>query len=234
MLFLHELHKVIGVRIFDFEEAFRTGWMPMLGRGDDARLLWYTSQAMGTGASYNVVTITAIKDGAAWERIALRIQGGDLQGWMREVDALRHEVTGKLLLPLYWSPLKEVNLREVPDGSAEHDPTLFMEDTGWPHAPLDDYIKGLEELYYPMIRNASRQHRVLDLQAMFQVAHGTHQRREVIFWQKIASAEALMRLLQTPLRPQDQKPGTYMFDALKYRDQWQSRLLRTSKWSPLY
>jgi hypothetical protein len=25
-----------------------------------------------------------------------------------------------------------------------------------------------------------------------------------------------------------------MFDALKYRDQWQSRLLRTSKWSPLY
>ena len=30
-----------------------------------------------------------------------------------------------------------------------------MEDTGWPHAPLDDYIKGLEELYYPMIRNAS-------------------------------------------------------------------------------
>ena len=121
--------------------------MPTLGRGDDARLLWYASQAMGTGASYNVVTITAIKDGGAWERLALRIQGGDLQGWMRDVDTLRHEVTGKILLPLYWSPLKEVNLREVPDGSVEHEPTLFMEDTGWPHAPLDDYIKGLEELY---------------------------------------------------------------------------------------
>jgi hypothetical protein len=25
-----------------------------------------------------------------------------------------------------------------------------------------------------------------------------------------------------------------MFEALKYRDQWQSRLLRTSDWSPLY
>jgi hypothetical protein len=25
-----------------------------------------------------------------------------------------------------------------------------------------------------------------------------------------------------------------MFDALKYRDQWESRLLRTSAWSPLY
>jgi hypothetical protein len=25
-----------------------------------------------------------------------------------------------------------------------------------------------------------------------------------------------------------------MFEALKYRDQWESRLLRTSAWSPLY
>ena len=234
MLFLHELHKVIGLKIFEFEDAYRTGWMQVLAKGDDARLLWYTSQAMGTGASYNVVTITAIKDGAAWERLALRIQSGDFQGWMRQLDTLRHDVTGKILLPLSWSPLKELNLREVSYGSAEHEPTLFMEDTGWPHVALDDYITGLEELYFPMIHNASRQHRVLDLQAMFQVAHGTHQRREVIFWQKVATPEALMRLIQTPLRPQDQKPGTYMFDALKLRDQWQSKLLRTSKWSPLY
>jgi hypothetical protein len=56
MLFLHELHKVIGVKIFEFEEAYRTGWMQALAKGDDARLLWYTSQAMGTGASYNVIT----------------------------------------------------------------------------------------------------------------------------------------------------------------------------------
>ena len=234
MLFLHELHKVIGLKVFEFEDAYRMGWMTTLAQGDDARLLWYASHAMGTGASYNVVTITAIKDGAAWERLALRIQGGDLQDWMRQVDTLRHDVTGKLLLPLSWSPLKEVNLREVPAAGAEHEPTMFMEDTGWPAAALDDYIKGLEELYLPMIRNARPQHRLLELQAMFQVAHGTHQRREVIFLQKVVSPEALMRLLQTPLRPQDQKPGTYMFDALKLRDQWQSKLLRTSKWSPLY
>jgi hypothetical protein len=28
--------------------------------------------------------------------------------------------------------------------------------------------------------------------------------------------------------------GSYMFEALKYRDQWESRLLRTSDWSPLH
>jgi hypothetical protein len=233
MLFLHETHKVKGEKLFDFEDAYRTGWMPAMAKGDDARLLWYTNQAMGTGASYNVITITAIKDGAAWERLALRIQSGDLQGWMREVDTLRHDVTGKLLLPLHWSPLKEVNLREVPAGDAQHEPSLFMEDTGWPHAPLDDYIKGLEQLYLPMIHGA-REHRILELHAMFQVAHGTHQRREVVFWQKIANHEALLRLIERPPRRQDVKPGTYMFDALKLRDQWQSRILRAASWSPLY
>jgi hypothetical protein len=47
-----------------------------------------------------VVTITGIADGAAWERLALRSQKGDLQPWMRELDHSRHEVTGKILLPV--------------------------------------------------------------------------------------------------------------------------------------
>jgi hypothetical protein len=28
------------------------------------------------------------------------------------------------------------------------------------------------------------------------------------------------------------QPGTFMHDALELRDQWESRLLRTSRWSP--
>ena len=114
MLFLHELHKVIGLKNFRFRRRISDRMDAGAGRGDDARLLWYASQAMGTGASYNVVTITAIKDGGAWERLALRIQSGDLQGWMRDVDTLRHEVTGKILMPLYWSPLKEVESARSP------------------------------------------------------------------------------------------------------------------------
>jgi hypothetical protein len=42
-----------------------------------------------------------------------------------------------------------------------------------------------------------------------------------------------MHLLTSELPPEHRKPGGYMVDALKYRDQWQSRLLRTSAWSPL-
>ena len=83
MLFMHEVHKVRGRREDDFEAAFREGWMPMLAAGDDARLLWYADHAHGSGPAYTVVTVTAVRDGAAWERLALRVQQGDLQKWMR-------------------------------------------------------------------------------------------------------------------------------------------------------
>jgi hypothetical protein len=97
VLFMHEAHKVRGRLEDDFEAAFRDGWMPMLATGDDARLLWYADHAQGSGPSYTVVTITAIKDGAAWERLARRVQQGDLQQWMRGLDELRHDVDAKLL-----------------------------------------------------------------------------------------------------------------------------------------
>jgi len=233
MLFLHEVHKVVGAKADDFEEAYRKGWMPMLAKGDDARMLWYTNHAMGSGVSYNVVTITAIKDGAAWERMALRFQKGDLRDWANDVDKLRYDVVGKILLPVYWSRIQEVDFKTVPTDGREHDLSLFMEDTGWPYSSLDDYIKMWDEIYSRPMSKAPPEMRILDIQACFQVAHGTHQRREAMLWQKIISYDALMHLLTNDLPPEHRTPGNYMVDALKYRDQWQSRLLRTSAWSPL-
>jgi hypothetical protein len=237
VLFLHETHKVIGARENEFEAAYREGWMPTLAGQDDARLLWYTNHAHGSGASYTVVTITGIADGAAWERLARRAQTGNLRSWMRELDNLRHEVTGKILLPVEWSPLQVVDLAGVPTDGATHPLSLFMEDTGWPHAPLDDYLRCWDEMYYRPLSMAPPGMRVLEIQACFQVAHGSYQRREAMLWQKIDPANeyaALLHLLTTDLPPERRAPGTYMFDALKFRDQWESRLLRTSDWSPLY
>jgi hypothetical protein len=184
--------------------------------------------------SYNVVTITGVTDGAAWESLVRRAQTGDLAPWMRQVDDLRHDVTGKILLPVDWSPLQEVDLASVPTDAATHALSVFMEDTGWPDAALDDYIRMWDEIYY---RPLSVTLQILDIQACFQVAHGSHKRREAMLWQKIEPANdyaTLVRLLTTDIAPEHRGPGTYMFDALRYRDQWQSRLLRTSAWSPLY
>ncbi|MBV8929141.1 MAG: hypothetical protein JO152_08465 [Mycobacteriaceae bacterium] len=238
MLFLHETHKVVGAREDEFEAAYRDGWMPMLGAGQEARLLWYTNLAHGSGMSYTVVTITGVADGAAWERLARRAQSGDLAPWLRELDNLRHEVTAKILLPVDWSPLQEVDLASVPTDGATHPLSVFMEDTGWPDAALDDYIRSWDEIYYrPLHKTSGATSQILDIQACFQVAHGSHTRREAMLWQKINPAhdyQTLVRLLTTEIAPEHRGPGTYMFEALKYRDQWQSRLLRTSAWSPLY
>ena len=65
MLFVHEVHQVVGKKEDEFEAAYRDGWMPLLAKDDDARLLWYMNHAHGSGVAYNVVTITAIRDGAA-------------------------------------------------------------------------------------------------------------------------------------------------------------------------
>lgn len=232
MLFMHEVHTVRGRAEDEFEAAFRDGWMPMLADGDDARLLWYTNHAHGSGPSYTVVTVTAVRDGAAWERLARRIQRGDLRQWMRELDELRHDVDGKLLLALPWSPLQDVSFDEVPVDGRQHELTLYMQDTMWPYREkFTEYIDRCGEVYSKSLDRADS---MLTIQAAFQPALGNQLRREVVLMQRIHQPEALLNLLYTEIPPDYRAPGTWMYDALDLRDQWVSRLLRTSSWSPLY
>jgi hypothetical protein len=41
-------------------------------------------------------------------------------------------------------------------------------------------------------------------------------------------------MLGHDLPPEASAPGTWLHDALEVRDQWESRLLRSAAWSPLY
>ncbi|HZC90187.1 MAG TPA: hypothetical protein VE400_05875 [Mycobacterium sp.] len=232
MLFMHEVHTVRGRAEDDFEAAFRDGWMPTLAAGHEARLLWYANHAHGTGPAYTVVTVTAVRDGAAWERLARRIQRGDLRQWMRELDALRHDVAAKLLVALPWSPLQDVAFGEVPSDGREHELSLYMEDTMWPYEDkFTEYIERCGEVYSKSLSDSAS---MLDIQAGFQPALGSHLRREVVLMQRIRQPEALLNLLRNEIPARYRAPGTWMYDALALRDQWTSRLLRTSTWSPLY
>ena len=227
MIFVHEVHKVHGPRSRAFEAAFRDEWAPVLAKSD-ARLLWFFHQAHGSGPSYVVVTITAFTGAAAWEDFAFRVQRGDLNPLARHLDEFRHDVTGKVLLPLPWSPLQEVDFAEVDAADAQHPASLFMEDTGWPYeGRLDDYVAALGEDYRPMVANSS----IIDLQAAFQPAYGTHRRREAILLQRIPEHQALLGLL-THEEPESYPEDSWMTKALTIRDQWESRLLRTAPWSP--
>jgi hypothetical protein len=232
LLFIHEVHTVRGRAEDQFEAAFREGWMPMLGGGDEARLLWYANHAHGSGPAYTVVTVTAVRNGSAWERLARRVQKGDLAQWMRDVDELRRDVEAKLLVPLGWSPLQDVNFAEVPTDGREHELTLYMEDTMWPYEDkFLEYIDRCGEVY---AKSLDRPAPLLTIDAAFQPAMGSHVRREVVLMQRIHQPDALLKLLQTEISPEHRGPGTWMHDALELRDRWTSRLLRTSAWSPLF
>ncbi|HEY7051252.1 MAG TPA: hypothetical protein VH496_03840 [Mycobacterium sp.] len=232
MLFMHEVHQVRGRAEDDFEAAFRDGWMRTLAAGEDARLLWYGNHPHGSGPAYTVVTVTAVRDGAAWERLATRIQRGDLRNWMRELDQLRYDVDAKLLVPLDWSPIGHIDLDTIPVDGREHGLTLYMEDTMWPYEDkFGEYIDRCGEVYS---KSLDRPSPLLTIEGAFRPALGSHIRREVVLMQRIHDPNALLTLLQNEIPPERRGPGTWMHDALELRDRWASRLLRTSAWSPLW
>jgi hypothetical protein len=234
MLFLHEVHQVVGAREEEFEAAYRDGWLEVLAKGDDARLLYFLHHAHGTGRAYNVVTITAVRDGAAWERLAERVHTGDLHDWVRDLDRLRHRVRAKTLVPVPWSPLQSVDLDSVPT-SGHHELTLFMEDTAWPHEGMfDEYLEAARTNYAPSLREARHGHSMLELQGVFRPAWGSGRWREVVLWQKVADPRLITTLITTEVPPEYRAPGTWMHDALRVRDDWESKLLRSTSWSPLY
>ena len=234
-LFLHETHSVRGTEEEAFEHHYRERWASALADGEDARLLWYLHQAHGSGPAYTIVTITVVRDGAAYERLAERVAWGDLQQWARELDGMQHSATSKLLVQVPWSPMGDVDLAAIPAESTPHDLTLYMEDTGWPHVPVDDYTGYWERVYLPMLHGGGRDRpRLLEIQAVFQPAVGAGRRPEAILFQKVVDHAGLLRLLETETPAEMKRPGTFMHDALQYRDRWESRLLRTSAWSPLW
>jgi len=233
MLLLHEVHTVAGRHEDEFEDAFRTGWMPALAKDADARLLYYLKLTHGTGRAYHHTTITGLRDGAAYERLARRIQSGDLRDWAAGVDDMRHEVKGKLLLPVEWSPMQEIDLDTVPTDGSAHESALYMEDSAWPYeAKLDAYLEKARTHYAPSLEERTERS-LLTLLAVFQAALGAPRRREVILWQRVDFPERLPALFTRELPAHVKGPGTWMHDALEVRDDWESRLLRSATWSPL-
>jgi hypothetical protein len=160
---------------------------------------------------------------------------GDLSDLTSRLDAHRYEVTGKLLTPVYWSAIQELDLAQVPTDGREHELSVYMQDTGWPDAPLDDYIELWNHEYWQLMRQIPLERKLLDIVACFQVAHGSGIRPEAMLLQKIMNFSTLGQLL-TSVEEYDPTtwPGTYMTKGLDLRDQWESKLLRTSSWSPIW
>ena len=128
MLFVHDVYSVIGEHEFDFQDAFRNEYLPVVA-DDDTRVLWYLYASHGSGEAYNAYTVTAVRNGTAWERLAQRLRYGDLADWYMRVSAMRYAASTSLLVATDWSPLADVDLDAIPVGDVEHPVGLFREDT---------------------------------------------------------------------------------------------------------
>jgi hypothetical protein len=111
-----------------------------------------------------------------------------------------------------------------------------MEDTVWPYpGALEDYLRAAGTLYArdTIGKRMAEGTSLLDLRAAFRTIAGAHADREVVLWQRVVRPELLVPLLTKETPPEHRGPGTWMREALAYRDRWESRLLRTTSWSPL-
>ena len=129
MIFVHEVHEVVGGKMMEFGDAVRTQWRPLLEEDGHARLLWFWELAHGTGASYQAVSITAVRDWATWGVLASRADDR-ARAWHRRAWTLRREVTAKVLLPAPWSPLQQVDLAAPPVPSTGDVPALDRKSVG--------------------------------------------------------------------------------------------------------
>jgi hypothetical protein len=238
VLFVHEVHTVVGRVADEFDALYRDEWVSALAEQRDVRLLWFLHQAHGTGASYIAMSIVGVESLDALGELDARVRSGDLHDLSAATDALRHEHVAKVLTPTRFSALQDIDLGTVPASRSDpvdRDPVLFMEDTAWPHrGRFDDYLAKAESIYVPTLERSARTSRnIIELVGAFTSMYGSGRHREVVLWQRVLNPDALLGLLSREVPEEHRAPGTWMHEALDVRDRWESRLLRTAGWSPL-
>jgi hypothetical protein len=235
MWLLHETHAIHGEAEDEFDALLRDAWIPRVAETKGARVAYVLRHTHGTGPSYRLVTLTALEDAAAYEALAQNVSRGPLRELAVKLDALRHDVEAKLLEPLPWSPLRDIDLASVPSAGADHELTLYMEDTVWPReGKLEEYVEKSGAHYAREMAGHEQAGRaMLQVQGGFRTVYGSGRRREIVLWQKVVDPRLVLGLLTREVPAELQQPGSWMHDALALRDQWQSRLLRTTRWSPL-
>jgi hypothetical protein len=228
MIYVHEVHDLVGGKVDEFGDAVRRQWRPLVEETGEARLLWFWHVAHGTGPSYQAVSITAVRDWATWGALVARAAADPrFRDWDRRVWTLRREVTAKVLLPTPWSPLRDTDgAAATPDREVDA-PAMYLHDTGWPFpGKLEEYVEALGTILHPQTQRS----RMISIAACWTVAPGTGRHHEVVILQRIEDWERFSRLFT--YGEQGAQRGGWMEVGLRYRDRWESKLLRCASWSP--
>ena len=230
MFFVHEVHALDPDSADPFESSLRDQWVPALAGDDGTRLVW-SARSMPPAISFpEIVTLTAVTNGAALERFGERVRRGDLRDATVELDRHRRNHTVRVMAPLEEFNPYTVDLDELPLVRTDAPAEIYIHDFVVPRL-------GMQRVYEIQMRESFL--KMLEIEALpmkiwagLETVAGGGRTPESLMITHSIHARAIAELLvhSNPRVPAE--PGTWMSDALKLRDTWISRLVRSLAWSP--
>jgi hypothetical protein len=185
-----------------------------------------------TNMSYTAVSITAVRDWQSYGILVDRMVNDPAwKEWNRDSWQYRRDVVSKILLTNPLSPLQEVDFNSAWPATDEGTPALYLLDTGWPYlGKMDEYAEALHKVFQAQV--AAIQPPVITVEAGWRTCPGSGRWHEALVLSKIHNWELLSNIIPYGVPSTDQ-PEHWMNEGLKYRDRWESKLLRTESWSPV-
>ena len=230
MFFVHEVHALDPAATGAFETALRDDWVPALASDDRTRLVW-SARSMPPAISYpEIVTLTAVTDGDALERLGERVRRGDLRDRSVELGRLRRTHTVRVMAGLEEFNPYTVDLADLPLVRADAPTEMDIHDFVVPRL-------GMQRVYEVQMRESFL--KMLEIEALpmriwagLETVAGGGRTPESLMITHAAHSRAIAELLTHGNPRVAPEPGTWMADALKLRDTWISRLVRSLPWSP--
>jgi hypothetical protein len=230
MFFVHEIHALHPVQADEFETALREQWVPALAQDERTRLVWCVRSMPAAISFPEMITLTAVEDGAALERLGERMRGRDLRGPGGELGQLRRQVTTRVLAPLEEFNPYQLDLSDLPLTRDDAPTRMYIHDFVVPQPAMQRrYEIQMREAFMTMLDLEGLQ---MLIWAGLETVAGGGRTPLSLMLTHIGSAAAGANLLaegNPRVRPE---PGTWMHEGLQLRDTWVSRLVRSVPWSP--
>jgi hypothetical protein len=230
MFYVHEIHALDAAEADGFETIVREQWVPALAGEAGMRLVWCVRSMPGTASYPELITMTAVEDGPALERLGARYRTGDLRKLSMELGRRRAGVTTRVLASLEEFNPYSVDLDDVPLVRDDTPSQMYIHDFVVPQP-------GMQRIYEVQMREAFMKMLEMDALPMktwggFETVAGGGRIPLSLMVTSIAHAPAISNLLSEGNPRVAPEPGTWMREGLKLRDTWISRLVRSVPWSP--
>jgi len=227
MLFLHQIHELDPGAEPDFERFVRDEWLPCVNAHPGASFAWYGAPISAARFADEAITLVAFDDEAAFGRFADAQRASEAS---RALASLRSSVATRLLRPIDYDPWTTGDV-SIPDGLNEGAVSTYMHDFVPPQlGQMKKYVDMMRERYMALSEDALSG---IVLRASWQTVSGGGPVPEMFNLSEIRDVDALVSLVAHEIPREYKEMGTWMWEALAARDQWTTRLVRSSTWSPV-